>query len=550
MRRLQVYAGLAGLVAALGCSDTLAVTNGNNPDAERALARPSDVEALIGSSLNTAWRAMNGQNDNIDNQMRVFSFENSSSLANFGFGARIGIPRNPIDNSKGNPVLVGNFWDYAQDAKGARSAALGLAQMDKTGFTLGSPAQDIRGRAFAFFVMGMGNANMALVYDSGAVVNEANGNANGVDIPYPSLLGRDSLMKLAIIQLDSAQLYAAQMTTPLIATWIPGNALTSPQFVQVVRSYRARFRAAAARTPTERAAVDWTKVRDDALAGITADIVIDLDPSKSWDYIWYVQHFLFDAWTQQSPLFAGMADSVRPAGDPAGPGYDAWLAAGLNSRFAFLIKSADQRFPPGNTRAAQQTASTVGALQTPSRSNLYFRNRTSPDPPGTPYTVSQYDWFRLQPLYQANRIGKFPMLQKAEVDLLAAEAYYRLGDLANAATKINITRVAKGNLPPLPLTMVAADQVPGGGACVPRVPDAATNFTSAKCGTLFEALKWEKRMELAFMQYGAWYFDSRGWGDLAQGTPLEWPVPYQEMDTRSLKLYNSNTAASVGTYGY
>jgi len=550
MRRLQVYAGLAGLVAILGCSDTLAVTNGNNPDAERALARPSDVEALIGSSLNTAWRAMNGQNDNIDNQMRVFSFENSSSLANFGFGARIGIPRNPIDNSKGNPVLVGNFWDYAQDAKGARSAALGLAQLDKTGFTFGNAAQDIRGRAFAFFVMGLGNANMALVYDSGAVVNESNGNANGVDVPYPLLLGHDSLMKLALIQLDSAQLYAGQMSTPLLATWIPGNALTGPQFVQVIRSYKARFRAAVARTPAERTAVDWTKVRDDAVAGIGADLVIDLDPSKSWDYIWYVQHFLFDAWTQQSPLFAGMADSVRPANDVAGPGYDAWLAAGLNNRFAFTIKSADQRFPPGDTRAAQRTASTVGTLQTPSRSNLYFRNRTSPDPPGTPYTVSQYDWFRFQQLYQANRIGKFPMLQKAEVDLLAAEAYYRLGDLANAVTRINITRQAKGVLPELSLTMTATDQVPGGGACVPRVPDPATNFTSAKCGTLFEALKWEKRMELAFMQYGAWYFDSRGWGDLAAGTPLEWPVPYQEMDTRSLKLYNSNTAAAAGTYGY
>jgi hypothetical protein len=57
-------------------------------------------------------------------------------------------------------------------------------------------------------------------------------------------------------------------------------------------------------------------------------------------------------------------------------------------------------------------------------------------------------------------------------------------------------------------------------------------------------------MELAFMQYGAWYFDSRGWGDLAVGTALQWPVPYQEMDTRNLKLYNSNTAAVVGTYGY
>ena len=547
MRRLYVIAGCAGLVAAIGCQDTLAVQNGNNPDAARALARPSDVEALIGSSLNTVWRAMNGQNDNVDNQMRVFSFENSSSLANFGFGTRIGVPRNPIDNSKGNPVLVGNFWDYAQDAKGARSAALGLAAMNKTGFSLGTPAQDIRGRAFAFFVMGLGNANMALVYDSGAVVNEFNGN----DInPYPPLLAHDSLMKLALIQLDSAQANASKMTTSLIATWIPGNALTGPQFVQVIRSYKARFRAAVARTVTERAAVDWTKVRDDALAGITSDLVITLDPSKSWDYVWYVQHFLFDAWTQQSPLYAGMADSVRPAGDPAGPGYDAWLAAGLNNRFAFLIKSADQRFPPGDTRAAQQAASTIGTLQTPSRANLYFRNRTSPDPPGLPYTVSQYDWFRLQQLYQANRIGNFPMLQKTEVDLLAAEAYYRLGDLANAVVKINLTRVAKGILPPLPAGMAAADPVPGGNACVPRVPDPATNFTSAKCGTLFEALKWEKRMELAFMQYGAWYFDSRGWGDLAQGTPLEWPVPYQEMDTRSEKLYNSNTAAAVGTYGY
>src|SRR3954469_16726308 len=296
MRRLYLFAGCAGLVAAMGCKDALSVPNDNNPDAARALARPSDVESLIGSSLNTVWRALNGQNDNVDNQMRVFSFENSSSLANFGFGTRIPIPRGPIDNSKGNPVLVGNFWDFAQDAKGARSAALGLAQLNKPGFTLGSAAADARGRAFAFFVMGLGNANMALVYDSGAVVNEF----NGTDIPYPPLLGHDSLMKLALIQLDSAQANASRMTSSLLATWIPGNALNSAQFTQLIRSYKARFRAAVARTPAERAAVDWTKVRDDALAGITADVVIDLDPSKSWDYAWYIQHFLFDAWTQQS----------------------------------------------------------------------------------------------------------------------------------------------------------------------------------------------------------------------------------------------------------
>ena len=99
--------------------------------------------------------------------------------------------------------------------------------------------------------------------------------------------------------------------------------------------------------------------------------------------------------------------------------------------------------------------------------------------------------------------------------------------------------------------MTATDPVPGGVSCVPRVPNPATNYTSSICGTLFEALKWEKRLELAYMQYGAWYLDSRGWGDLAQGTALEWPVPYQEMDTRSEAFYNQQgSGAPKGTYGY
>ena len=29
-----------------------------------------------------------------------------------------------------------------------------------------------------------------------------------------------------------------------------------------------------------------------------------------------------------------------------------------------------------------------------------------------------------------------------------------------------------------------------------------------------------------------WYLDSRGWGDLPEGTALFWPVPYQELQVR------------------
>jgi hypothetical protein len=541
MRKLYVLAGIAGLLAVAACNhDVLTVPNNNSPDVTRVLNKPSDVESFIGSSFNTIWAGSVGTNtDDINLQMMVMSLENGSSLANFGFGVRISIPRNAIDNTPNNAVAAGNFFDFQRQARGARSASLGLAQLRKTGFTIGSVAQDARARAFAFFVMAMGNANVALVYDSGTAVSETN-----VDFT-PPLIGHDSLMKFALVQFDSAIANAGQMTAafPLVATWIPSNALTGAQFIQVIRSYKARFRAQVARTPTERAAVDWTKVRDDAINGITADLVLASNPSTGWQYGWYIQHFLFDTWTQESPMFLGMADSAGA--------YDAYLATPLTSRSAILIRSADQRLPPGADRAAQQTASGTGATQTPSRTNLYFRNRTALDPASLSFVVSQYDWYRMQPLYNANRIGSFPMLQKTEIDLLAAEAYYRLGDLANAVIKINTTRVNNGKLPPLPAGMAATDLVPGGVSCVPRVP-APPNYTSTQCGTLFEALKWEKRMELAFMQYGAWYFDSRGWGDLALGTALEWPVPYQELQARNSTNFNyaQQRAAVKGTYGY
>ncbi len=542
MRRLYVLAGFAGLLTAAACSnDILNVQNPNSPDIGRVLAKPADVESIIGSSFNTVWQGtVGGQNDNVNNQMAVLSLENGSSLANFGFGVRIGIPRNAIDNSPNNAVDPGNLFDFQTEDKGARAAALGLVQLNKSGFTLGSAAQNARARAFAFFVMGFGNANVALVYDSGAVVSERN-----ADVAFPPLLSHVALMDTALSLMDSALTYAGQMTSalPLVSTWIPNNALTGPQFIQLIRSYKARFRAEVARSPAERAAVNWTKVRDDALAGVTADVQLALDPSKSWTYGWYVQHFLFDTWTQQSPMILGMADSSG--------GYDAYLATAINSRSAFLIRSADQRLPPGDTRVAQQTSSGTGSVQTPSRPNLYFRNRTANDPPTLAFALSQYDWYRQQPLYNANTIGNFPMLQKAEVDLLAAEAYYRLGDLANAATRINVTRTGNGNLLALPATMTATSQVPGGASCVPRIPDPATGYKSSTCGTLFEALKWEKRMELAFMQYGAWYFDSRGWGDLALKSAIEWPVPYEELQTRAQLIYNGTSqTTTIGTYGY
>jgi len=82
------------------------------------------------------------------------------------------------------------------------------------------------------------------------------------------------------------------------------------------------------------------------------------------------------------------------------------------------------------------------------------------------------------------------------------------------------------------------------------VPVAAANPPATVCGNIFEAMKWEKRLETSFTGHSQWYIDARGWGDLYAGTPLEWPVPYNELFARHLSTYINSRVAPVGTYGF
>jgi hypothetical protein len=69
-----------------------------------------------------------------------------------------------------------------------------------------------------------------------------------------------------------------------------------------------------------------------------------------------------------------------------------------------------------------------------------------------------------------------------------------------------------------------------------------------------EAMKYEKRIETTYTGFGRFWIDGRGWGDLIEGTPLEFPVPYQEMQTRLETFYllgpGFGSAASKGAYGF
>jgi hypothetical protein len=278
----------------------------------------------------------------------------------------------------------------------------------------------------------------------------------------------------------------------------------------------------------------------DVQNGIQADVAVSLNPSLGWTYADLAFHSTFAGNHQMTPMIIGMADTSGA--------YDAWLALPLDQRSPILIKTPDKRFPSGETRAQQQANSP--AVPT---GNLYYRNRTGTDTPGDQaWGSSYYDFYRWQPIRNAAGVGEFPLITKAEMDLLAAEGYLRLGQIAKAAALIDPYRTRAG-LPALSGVVTdTTTPVPGGRACVPRVPTRVGNATT--CGTIFEAMKWEKRMETAYTGFAAWYFDSRGWGDLPEGTALEFPVPYQELDSRGLGLYSLGglggiKSAPKGTYG-
>lgn len=563
MRKLSfLKVGMA--VALFGCQTDLTVPNTNNPDVDRALGRPGDVESFIMNSYGQMHQASFGTNASMVASLRTMSMENASGLANWGMGPRSAMPRSVLVNTRGNPYENENLVHYARLPRAARVAANGVVALRRPGFTIGSVSADQRALAFAYLVMGTANGNMALVYDSISVVTPEDDIAQGAEAP---LFGFQEGMDVALEQLDSAIAISnraiATLPSPgytLPATAINGTAFTAAQVVQIARGWKARFRAGVARNPAERAAVDWNLVIADAGAALPGDL--DITMVNATGTLWtvaHVQHWLYDTWSQQPSMIIGMADSVRAgcsAATAGGDCYDAWLATSLNSRYRIIIRTADQRFPPGETRAAQRTSSGMTAtvsFPSPPRANLYFRNRQTTDPTGEAWAVSFYDFYRFQAFWNTFN-GPVPVMTRAELDLLMAEGYIRNGDFLNAMAKINITREGNGKLPALVGIVSATQPISILGNCVPRVPQPP-DFTTAACGNIMEALKWEKRMETNLTHNGAWFIDSRGWGDLAEGTAVHFPVPFQEMDARGKPAYSlggvgGTDGAARGTYGY
>ena len=552
---LSYCAVAVSAVLLTSCRDNpLDVKNTQQPNVTGVFSSPSTVETAISKIYEQLYNGQLGASDDIMTQTLTMSFESASQLGNFGMGTRGSIPRSPIDNSIGNNVAAGNFRDFDFLTRNGRLASSAVQALDKfiasnnSVPVLGTTARDARARAFGYFALGYAMGNLALYYDSAAIVTpqDAVDPATG-NFVIPSLSLSSAVMDAALKDLDSAIVIAtAGPASAIPVDWLAQTAeMSNANFIKLLRSYKAKFRAGLARTPAGRAAADWNAIIADATNGITSDFVIQVNTVTGWSGAVQSQMATATTWSQMTPFILGMADTTGA--------YDTWLQQAVTARTPFLLRTPDKRFPPGATRAAQQALTGTSRAGTATGSIVYFRNRpTGEDSPADPWGTWFYDNWRSWAIRATGGNGPYVHFAVAENDMLAAEGYLRTGQFAPAVTLINKYRTRAG-LAAIGAVTAITDQVQNSSAtardCVPRVPQPPAYNTTA-CGSVFEAMKWEKRVETSMIGYGQWFVDSRGWGDLVQGTPVEWPVPYQELFARGKPSYTSSARAAAGTYGF
>jgi hypothetical protein len=373
MIRIRIrYAALAGIIALGACGEKqLAVTNPNQADTKRVLATPGDVENLLGSYYKRWHSGMYVSTTNVWGMAAVQSFEDYSTLSNNCMAQRVGIPRPANDNTLGNGCAPEQAKVYQIESEVEHVASTIIAQING-GLTLGSAAQDNRAIAFGQFERGLALGYLALVYDSAAIITPEmmakNSSDPGTLSGYPDVMAAalDALQK----SIDAAT--AGASAFPLPGTWIPSSTtFTSTEFIKLVRSYRARFRAGVARTPDERAAVDWASVIADAQNGITADHDNITSTTNQPRMDWVAQWYSYGIWHQMTPFVIGMADTSGA--------YNAWIGQGLAARGsggAFFMVTPDLRFPQGETRAAQQADFALSQCNgAATKCKRYFVNR-------------------------------------------------------------------------------------------------------------------------------------------------------------------------------
>lgn len=511
MRRLTGL-GAAALLLVSACVD-LDTTNPNNPDRDRVLSSPVDVQSLI----STAYQAYfdNAQQTNPGLPTGAMADNLTGGFFDFGVFDVTMQPREIFDASPLNTRgFVGRApWSRLYPA--LSNVNDGLTAIDGgLRIVIDGVDHTARAQAFGKFMQGILHGYLALYYDQALIVTE-DSDLESMDPrafqPWQEVLAASLQMLDEAISISQGN----NFTLPPSSDWIHGRQLTSQQFVRVINSYYARLLAYSPRTWEERAAVNWNEVIQRIDGGITEDFGPD-----GMLNVWESNMRRLLARVRTNP-----SDHVRPSLIALGPAdtsgaFQAYINAPPAQRDTFAIRTPDRRIHG----AAGITAP-----------GLYFgRHRSTiwPEARGR-YRWSHY-FYRRDGLGDSWNTGLQVTISRTEMDLLKAEALIRLNRAQEAVPLVNATRVANGQLPP-----VTIEGPPANAACVPRK-------NNGDCGSLWDALVHERQLENMGIEGSIMWWDFRGLGRLQEGTLLHFPVSGIEMENLGLPVY---TFGGVGGEG-
>ena len=487
----------------LASCQELEVTNPNLPDAGRATQQPTATETFVATSFRTWW-PVGGHDDYPSWAFSTMAWEITSGFADFGQLELSAQPRTAWNNSpvnaRRNVSEVPWYGLY-----GTISAVNDALRAIDNGLLIVDSSRTARTKAVGKFVQGISHGYLGLYFDQAFVADEKTQLDTLVN---PQFQTYQQMNAAAIAQLDSAIAVASRSSFSLPADAWLYTALTRDQFIRVANSYAARLLVYNARSRTERAAVNWNEVIRRIDAGITTDFA----PVAQVDVLW-------DDWKR---LVARVRNASRPSdfGRPSyvvlGPadstnGYVNWTSTPLTSRVAFQIRTKDRRIQG------------AGGPTTPGKYVGYNLNNIFDASRGT-WRFSHYYYLR-NGTGTSWQTGPQLAMPVSEMDLLKAEALIRLNRAAEAVPLINKSRVANGELPP-----VTIDGPPNEAGCVPRK-------LNGDCGSLWDALRYEKGIEGLGVTGVNAFFDARGWQTLPENTPIHLPVPGRELGVLLRPLY-------------
>ena len=328
---LSTFTLAALLVPVVGCD--LDVANPNEPSRERALTNADDIRALIRSQYRVYWNV--AQDDPTDEgnpgpALDATTEILSSNSANDGTWDQGMMPPIAIINQVGyrwGPWMRDPWLEMNRALAAIRD---GLQSIEERNLQL----EDIeRIRAFSKYVQGLMHGYLALMYDRAFILDETVEDPAEIELqPY------GTVMQAAMDYLSEARSIAAANEFELSDGWLGPQSYDNDDLVRLTHSYQARFMAAVARNPTERANVDWNSVLNHVSQGIVEDYGVNLDgPGGVWN-AYYKDAFGARTISLFLP-FLGVADQSGA--------YIDWENTNAPDRTPFLIDTDDRRITDG-----------------------------------------------------------------------------------------------------------------------------------------------------------------------------------------------------------